>query len=60
VRAAIIESQHVGTAFVLRRVEAGEPAFVEMRRRRGGEEGFSAVITWMESQRPAWLDALDA
>ncbi len=57
---AIVEAQKVGTAFVRRRVDAGEPAFVAMWEGRGGAPWFEGVVEWMRAQRQPWLDALDS
>jgi Ser/Thr protein kinase RdoA (MazF antagonist) len=55
---AIIAGKRKGIAFVKRRVIAGEPAFVEMWEDGGGDAGDRAVLSWLERNRAAFLDAL--
>ncbi len=45
--------------FVRRRVEAGEPAFVEMWRMMGGEDRLDRRRRWFDASRDRFLDALD-
>lgn len=45
-------------AFVRRRVEAGEPAFVEMWHQLGGQERYDRRARWFAAERGRFLDAL--
>jgi hypothetical protein len=55
----VLEQQFAqGGAFVRRRVEAGEPAFVEMWTMMGGQERFERRQAWFATNRQRFLDAL--
>lgn len=55
----IIERQMAsGAAFVRRRVERGEPAFVEMWERMGGEARYDRRRDWFAQHRDRFVDAL--
>lgn len=54
----IVESMTDGGTFVRRRVERGEPAFVEMWERAGGQERYDRRQAWFEANRSRFLDAL--
>jgi len=55
----IIERQMAsGGAFVRRRVERGEPAFVEMWERMGGEARYDRRRDWFAQHRDRFVDAL--
>jgi aminoglycoside phosphotransferase (APT) family kinase protein len=47
-----------GGDFVRRRVEAGEPAFVEMWEAMGGQDRYDHRHEWFEAERPVLLAAL--
>ncbi|MEY2570910.1 MAG: hypothetical protein QOE63_1260 [Acidimicrobiaceae bacterium] len=47
-----------GGAFVRRRVEAGEPAFIEMWNRMGGAERYERRHEWFVSRRERFLNEL--
>ncbi|MBP7629948.1 MAG: phosphotransferase [Acidimicrobiales bacterium] len=47
-----------GGAFVRRRVEAGEPAFVAMWEAMGGQERYDRRQAWFDAERPQFLTAL--
>ncbi len=47
-----------GGAFVRRRVEAGDPAFIEMWNGMGGEERYERRKQWFESSRQRFLDTV--
>jgi Ser/Thr protein kinase RdoA (MazF antagonist) len=55
---AVAANQRIGSAFVRRRVRAGEPAFVDMWRRRRGEAGVEQTLAWLRANRQAFLDVL--
>jgi hypothetical protein len=55
---SIILSRQVGSAFVRRRVDAGEAAFVEMWKRHGGDAGSERTLAWLEANRHSFLRAL--
>jgi Ser/Thr protein kinase RdoA (MazF antagonist) len=55
---AIITSKRLGTEFVERRVQAGEPAFVQAWEQRGGKPGDDQLTAWLEENRQAFLAAL--
>jgi hypothetical protein len=55
---AIVISKRLGTRFVERRVRAGEPAFVEAWKQRGGNAGDDRLIAWLDENRQAFLRAL--
>jgi hypothetical protein len=55
---AIIEGKRVGGAFVRRRAEAGEQAFIEMWEDRGGEAGDERILNWLEANRQSFLNKL--
>ncbi len=55
---AIVEGRRVGTAFVTARVQAGQPAFIEMFEQQGGAEGQAMRIAWLDERRAAFLAAL--
>jgi hypothetical protein len=54
-----LEAQ-IGTAgaFVRRRVEAGEPAFVEMWERLGGQARYDRRIEWFAANRSRFVDTV--
>ena len=45
----LMEIEEITLAFVLRRVEAGEPAFVEMWANLGGEGRYTRKMTWLRA-----------
>lgn len=57
---AIVESRRVAGRFVQRRVQAGEPAFIEAWERHGQEAGNAAILGWLEHNADAFLAALTA
>ncbi|MCU1352573.1 MAG: aminoglycoside phosphotransferase [Acidimicrobiales bacterium] len=49
-----------GGAFVRRRVEAGQPAFVAMWQAMGGQERYDRRHRWFAANRQRFLDAVEA
>jgi hypothetical protein len=56
--AALGDQVRGGGAFVQRRVDAGEPAFVAMWDQMGGAERYRRRERWFDENRPRFLDAL--
>lgn len=54
----IAEVMATSGAFVRRRVERGEPAFVEMWEKMGGEARFERRARWFERERDRFVEAL--
>jgi aminoglycoside phosphotransferase (APT) family kinase protein len=52
------ESIERGGEFVRRRVEAGEPAFIEMWNTMGGSERFDRRRAWWSNAKPAFVAAM--
>ena len=57
VEALVMQADH-GGAFVRRRVEAGEPAFVAMWEQMGGQERYDRRARWLRANRGRFTDAL--
>jgi thiamine kinase-like enzyme len=57
---AILESRRLASRFVQRRVQAGEPAFVEAWERHGMAAGDTTILTWLEEHKDAFVTALAA
>ena len=57
VEALVTQADH-GGAFVRRRVEAGEPAFVAMWEQMGGQERYDRRARWLRANRGRFTDAL--
>ncbi len=55
---AIPETFKLGSAFVRRRAEAGDPAYVAMWETRGGEAGNEASLSWLRDFQNDMLAAL--
>jgi hypothetical protein len=55
---AIFDSARVGEQFVRRHVEQGDPGFVAMWERRGGEQQLRRRVRWLSDNRARLLDAL--
>lgn len=57
VEALVTQADH-GGAFVRRRVDAGEPAFVAMWEQMGGQQRYDRRARWLSTNRARFVDAL--
>jgi hypothetical protein len=55
---AIVECRRIGSAFVQRRIAAGETVFLDAWKRHGGADGDAAILRWLEHNTAAFLECL--
>jgi hypothetical protein len=55
---ALFATRRTGFAFVRRQIEAGDPAYADMWKTRGGDERITREEEWLAENRPSLVDAV--